>query len=290
MDFSANFGVNIQFTSSAQIATYTFSIVSGSNALTGTTLASQTKSFTSSLGNLSSVLDFNVTSSYTNFNPGDKVFFRLQQVTSSNTYTASLLSTGDLTPYTGLRNSISTATTGINPFATSSAAPFISSSNGTDTLYLNESLSSFKDYLFLSQTSSADLHPTYGNIDYTFSPKVGDVILLYYNNNRQVQELNIISAIKNSSILELKVSPNLASALSVSSYTNSTINKLLLLSKLSDETNVNLVFDKEDGTTSYGFVIPDNLSPDVLKNIDTITRNVKAKILSTNQGITINTV
>ena len=285
MDFSANFGVNIQFGSFPQSASYNFSITSGS-----TTLASQTKSFTSSLGNLSSVLDFNVTSSYSNFNPGDKVLFKLQQVTSSNNYTASLLNTGDLTPYTGLRNTISTATTGINPFATSSVAPFISSSNGTDTLYLNESLSSFKDYLFLSQTSSANLHTTYGNVDYTFSPKVGDVILLYYNNNAQVQELNIVSAIKNSSILELKLAPNLASNLSVSSYTNSTINKLLLLSKIPDETNINLVFDKEDGTTSYGFVIPDNLSPDVLKNIDTITRNVKAKILSTNQGITINTV
>jgi hypothetical protein len=285
MDFSANFGVNIQFPTAAQSASYTFSIISGS-----TTLVSETKSFTSSLGNLSSILDFNVTSSYANFNPGDRVFFRLQQITSSDNYTASLLNTGDLTPYTGLKNTISTATTGINPFATSSATPFISSSNGTDTLYLNESLSSFKDYLYLSQTSSADLHPTYGNIDYTFSPKVGDVILLYYNNNTQVQELNIVSAIKNSSILELKVSPNLASALSVSSYTNNTINKLLLLSKIPDETNINLVFDKEDGTTSYGFVIPDNLSPDVLKNIDTITRNVKTKILSTSQGITINTV
>jgi len=285
MDFSANFGVNIQFPTAAQSASYTFSIVSGS-----TTLVSETKSFTSSLGNLSSVLEFNVTSSYANFNPGDKVYFRLQQVTSSNNYTASLLSTGDRTPYTGLKNTISTATTGINPFATSSAAPFISSSNGTDTLYLNESLSSFKDYLFLSQTSSADLHPVYGNIDYTFTPKVGDVLLLYYNNNTQVQELNIVSAIKNSSILELKVSPNLASNLAVSSYTSGTINKLLLLSKLPDETNINLIFDKEDGTTSYGFVIPDNLSPDVLRNIDTITRNVKAKILSTNQGITINTV
>ena len=285
MDFSANFGVNIQFPTAAQSASYTFSIISGS-----TTLASQTKTFTSTPGNLSSVLDFNVTSSYANFNPGDRVFFRLQQVTSSNNYTASLLNTGDLTPYTGLRNTISTATTGINPFATSSVAPFISSSNGTDTLYLNESLSSFKDYLYLSQTSSADLHPIYGNIDYTFSPKVGDVILLYYNNNTQIQELNIISAIKNSSILELKVSPNLASALSVSSYTNNTINRLLLLSKIPDETNINLVFDKEDGTTSYGFVIPDNLSPDVLKNIDTITRNIKTKILSTNSGIIINTV
>ena len=285
MDFSANFGVNIQFGSFPQSASYVFSIISGS-----TTLASQTKTFTSSLGNLSSVLDFNVTSSYTNFNPGDKIFFRLLQSVSTGYYTASLLNTGDLTPYTGLRNTISTATTGINPFATSSAAPFISSSNGTDTLYLNESLSSFKDYLYLSETSSADLHPIYGNIDYTFSPKVGDVILLYYNNNTQLQELNIISAIKNSSILELKVSPSLASTLSVSSYTNNTINKLLLLSKKPDETNINLVFDKENGTTSYGFIIPDNLSPDVLKNIDTITRQVKTKILSTNQGITINTV
>lgn len=285
MDFSANFGIDIQFPTPAQSASYTFSIVSGS-----TTLASQTKTFISTPGNLSSVLEFNVSSSYANFNPGDRVFFRLQQVTSSDNYTAFLLNTGDRTPYTGLKNTISTATTGINPFATSSATPFISSSNGTDTLYLNESLSSFKDYLFLSQTSSADLHPIYGNIDYTFSPKVGDVLLLYYNNNTQVQELNIISAVKNSSILELKVSPNLASTLSVSSYTNNTINRLLLLSKIPDETNINLIFDKEDGTTSYGFVIPDNLSPEVLRNIDVITRNVKAKILSNQSGITINTV
>ena len=280
MDFSANFGVNIQFGSFPQSASYSFSIISGS-----TTLASQTKTFTSSLGNLSSVLEFNVTSSYTNFNPGDKIFFRLSQSTSTNLYTASLLNTGDRTPYTGLKNTISTATTGINPFATSSAAPFISSSNGTDTLYLNESLSSFKDYLFLSQTSSADLHPTYGNVDYTFSPKVGDVILLYYNNNTQVQELNIVSAVKNNSILELKVSPNLASTLSVSSYTSGTINKLLLLSKIPDETNINLSFDKEDGQTSYGFVIPDNLSPEVLKNIDTIARQVKQKLLSSGNAV-----
>jgi hypothetical protein len=282
MDFSANFGVNIQFPTAVQSASYTFSIVSGS-----TTLASQTKTFTSSLGNLSSVLDFNVTSSYTNFNPGDKIFFRLLQSVSTGSYTASLLNTGDLTPYTGLRNSISTATTGINPFATSSAAPFISSSNGTDTLFLNESLSSFKDYLYLSETSSADLHPIYGNIDYTFSPKVGDVILLYYNNSTQVQELNVVTAgiIPNGSVFAIKVSPNLVSTLSVSSYTNNTINKLLLLSKIPDETNINLVFNKENGQTSYGFIIPDNLSPDVLKNIDTITRQVKQKLLSNGNTI-----
>ena len=61
-----------------------------------------------------------------------------------------------------------------------------------------------------------------------------------------------------------------------------------MLSKVADETNINLIFDKEDGQTSYGFLIPENLSPDVLQNIDTITRQVKVKILTDQSGITLN--
>jgi len=286
MAFIANFGINFQFGSYPQSASYTFSIVSGS-----TTLSSQTLPFTSSAGNLATTFTFNTTSSFKDYTPGDQVYFKLQQVTSSNNYTASLLSTGDRTVYTGLRNSIGVSTIGINPFATSSLGQFVSQSNGIDTLYLNKSLSGFKDYLYLPATSSVSLHTAYGNINNTFSPKVGDVILIYYNNNAQVQELNIVSAQLNSSILELKVSPNLVSNLAINgSYSNSTISKLLFLSKLPDETNINLYFDKLDGQTSYGFLIPDNLSPDVLKNIDTITKQVKQKILTTNQGLTINTV
>ena len=90
--------------------------------------------------------------------------------------------------------------------------------------------------------------------------------------------------------MEIKVSPNLVNSLAISNYTNNTISKLVLLSKLPDETNINLIFDKEDGQTSYGFAIPDNLSPDVLKNIDIITRQVKQKLLSNQSGITISTV
>jgi hypothetical protein len=286
MAFTANFGINFQFGSYPQSASYTFSVVSGS-----TTLSSQIIPFTSSVGNLSSTLNFNVTSSFKDFNPGDQIYFKLQQVTSSNNYTASLLTTGDRTIYTGLRNSIGISTVGINPFATSSLGQFVSQSNGIDTLYLNKSLSGLKDYLYLPATSSISLHEAYGNINNTFSPKVGDVILLYYNNNTQIQELNIVSAQLNSSILELKVSPNLVSNLAINgSYSSNTISKLLLLSKVPDETNINLYFDKLDGQTSYGFLIPDDLSPDVLKNIDTITKQVKQKILTTNQGLTINTV
>ena len=290
MDFTANFGVNFTYGSANLPTTYSFSIISGSNALTGTIIASQSLAWTSSIGNLSNTFNFNVTSSFRDFNPGDQIYFKLQQFTASVNYTASLASTGDKTIYTGLRNAIGTSTIGINPFATSSLGQFVSQSNGVDTIYLNRSLSGFKDYLYQPAISSISLHPIYGNVDNTFSPKVGDVLLLYYNNNTQVQEVNVISAILNSSVFEIKVSPNLVNSLALSNYTANTISKLVLLSKLPDETNINLIFDKEDGQTSYGFAIPSNLSPDVLKNIDTITRQVKQKILSNQSGITISTV
>jgi hypothetical protein len=282
MYFSANFGIDFAYTSSAQTATYTFSIVSGS-----TTLVSQSKSFTSAPGALSTTFEFNVTSSFRDFNPGDQIYFKLQQVTSSNVYTASILNTGDKTPYTGLKNVIGTSTLGINPFASSSAGQFISASNGVDELYFNRSLTGFKDYLYLPETSSAALHSSYGNIDYTFSPKVGDVILLYYNNGTQVQELNVITAgiIPNGSVFAIKVSPNLVSNLAIPAYSSGTISEAIILSKIPDETNINLVFDKEDGRTSYGFVIPENLSPEILKNIDVITRQVKQKLLSSGNAV-----
>ena len=44
--------------------------------------------------------------------------------------------------------------------------------------------------------------------------------------------------------------------------------------------NVQLTFNKKPGQTSYGFLIPENLSPDVLNNIDTITSQVKQKLVN----------
>ena len=49
-------------------------------------------------------------------------------------------------------------------------------------------------------------------------------------------------------------------------------------------------FQLKPGNTSFGFLVPDNLSPDVLKNIDTITRQVQQKLLTNGQGLTINTI
>jgi hypothetical protein len=51
------------------------------------------------------------------------------------------------------------------------------------------------------------------------------------------------------------------------------------LKKNKDETNILLTFTKLFGNPSFGFVIPDNIHPDVLNSIDTITKEVKQKLL-----------
>ena len=113
-----------------------------------------------------------------------------------------------------------------------------------------------------------------------FYPKIGDIIIVYYNNGSQFQELNISNVTINNSKLTLGVTPTLVSNLITGSYDANTVSELILLSKIPDETNINLTFDKVDGQTSYGFLIPQNLSPEVLNNIDKITKQVKQKLLS----------
>jgi hypothetical protein len=288
MAFSTNFGINIQFPQTASSVTYKFDLFyNPTGTTTSSSIGSQTQTFTSTTSSLVGTLNFIVTSSFRDYAPGDQVTFQLRQYGVTGSLTSSLASTGDGTVYTGLKNSLNPS--GISPFATTGSGQFISGSNNVDTLTFNQSLSSFIDYQYLPATSSVSLHNTYGNVDYTFSPKVGDVILLYYNNNTQYQELNI-SRVTPGTKYSITVSPNLVSNLASGSYTSNTISKVILLSKIPDETNINLSFDKTDGSTSYGFLIPDNLSPDVLKNIDTITRQVKQKLLSSQAAVTINTV
>ena len=288
MAFSTNFGINVQFPTAASSVTYKFDLFyNPTTTTTSSSIGTQTQTFTSSVNSLSGILNFTVTSSFRDFTPGDQITFQLRQYGVSGNLTSSLLSTGDGTVYTGLKNALGFS--GINPNATTGSGQFISGSNGVDTLTFNQSLSSFVDYQYLPATSSVSLHNAYGNVDNTFSPKVGDVIFLYYNNNTQYQELNI-SRVNPGTKYSIGVTPNLVTNLSAGTYAANTVSKVLLLSKVPDETNINLSFDKDDDVTSYGFLIPDNLSPDLLKNIDTITRQVKQKILSSQSGITINTI
>jgi hypothetical protein len=234
---------------------------------------------------LSDVLNFKVSTPSTPFAVGDKISYEF--ITGSNgfnttNFTASILAGGSFS------NQLSEYQVGSNPFATSSLSPFISGSLN-NTLILNSSLSYFKDYLFMPTGSSPitenKLFNVYGDVDYNFSPKAGDFISIYYSGG--YFESSILNAYSDiSGKINLTVSSELPSNLTKLAFANGDITKFIILSKVNDETNLILTFDKKPGNTSLGFIIPNNLHPDVLDNIDVITKEVKQKLLDlgTNSG------
>jgi len=122
------------------------------------------------------------------------------------------------------------------------------------------------------------LFDTYGDVDYNFSPKAGDFISIYYSGGYfESSILNVHTDI--SGKINLIVSAELPSNLTKLAFANGDITKFIILSKVDDETNLILTFDKKSGNTSLGFIIPNNLHPDVLANIDVITKEVKQKLI-----------
>ena len=74
------------------------------------------------------------------------------------------------------------------------------------------------------------------------------------------------------------------------SIANNTLNNFLILTRIKDETNASIIYKKRSGKTSYGFILPDNLSPEVLAKIDTITREVKQKLINEQQTVEVNSI
>ena len=240
---------------------------------------------------LSNTLYFNVSTDFTQFTINDKIGFEF--VTGSggfNTtnFTASVLGYNANSNVGALYNQLQQDQLGNNPFANDSSGtkPFISGSY-LNSLVLNSSLSYFRDYLFLPTVSSPTpstntLYKTYGNIENTFSPKIGDYVAVYYPNGYFESSISNVY-FDGSGKLNLDLSNELPSYLKKSVYVDGDVTKFLLLSKINDETNVVLQFNKTvDQPTSLGFIIPNNLHPDVLANIDSITKEVKQKLVDFN--------
>jgi hypothetical protein len=231
-------------------------------------------------GTLDQTLTFNIDRGYGNTNyvtatNGNTLKFQLKLngITTSN-YTASLRSTD------GLKIGSLAISTGYSNIA----CPYIDSI-GSSSITFDQELSSFynKGYLFspnpLNGTVNS-LYGTYGDVDYQFAPKANDIVLLYLSDN-SILEYTVLSV--NTSTSTGKLTLNLDSPLSniaKSDLGASTFKRFLLLSRIDDETNVILNFIKRDGKTSYGFLIPETISSTVLSNIDTITKEVKQKLLN----------
>ena len=213
---------------------------------------------------------------YNSFTIGDKIAFKLRLVNASNNNITASLATGNNGFVSIGSLALSTGYSVIN------TCPYTLNSSDSSFSF-NTQISSFygSNYFYSPNPTSGSistLYDEYGDVDYAFNPKPYDLLLLYLSDDT-ILEYSILSV----DLVGGQLSLTLDAPLSTLSKTNlaaGNYKRFLLLSRIKDETNVILNFTKRDGKTSYGFLIPEDISQSVLDNIDTITREVKQKLLN----------
>jgi cold shock CspA family protein len=223
---------------------------------------------------------FNINVPSINLEAGEKLIFRFQMegndVPSSN-FTASIA-----------QGSLKISSLAVATGYTSTNIPFFNSASivtgsNIDEIVLSSGVSGFHggDYTFVPNPltgSLNSLYDEYGDVDYPFEINPYDIALIYLSDGTYI-ETRILQVYKQSGLIRLKLDISLSNTLKAE-LANQTYKRFLILSRKIDETNVILSFTKREGKTSYGFLIPENLSTEVLANIDTITREVKQKLIN----------
>jgi hypothetical protein len=231
---------------------------------------------------------FNINQNGVSLDTGDKLTFKLVlEGSSTSNFTASI-SQGSLN-IASLAASTGYASTDCPYFDSSSISASMASSNN-NIITLDSGVTNFhnNNYQFVPNPLSgsiSSLYDEYGDVDYPFSIKLYDIAITYLSDKTFVESRIISTSLSATSLLQLHLDAPLSNFYATN-LMSGTYKSFLILSRVNDETNAHAVFRKRDGKTSYGFIIPDNLAPDVLANIDTITRQVKQKLLADQQGST----
>jgi cold shock CspA family protein len=229
---------------------------------------------------------FNIDTSTLNLSTNDKLEVKLvlkTPPTVTNDFTSSI-SQGSLT--------ISSLTPSIGYVSTT--CPFlVTSSISNNELKLSSGITNLYDdgYIFAPNPTnlpSSSLYPIYGDVDYPFVIKPYDIILLYLSDGTYVEYRVLNLRIESGQLIMTLDLP--LSSTTKTEIQNNSLNRFLILTRIQDETNAYVIYNKRPGKTSYGFIIPDNLSPEVLANIDTITKEVKQKLLNEQQTIEVNSI
>jgi hypothetical protein len=236
---------------------------------------------------------------------GDKVVFRFfchtTSAGSNKVESASLSpflsSTLQSTSWTWIfsGNTYSPGILEVNPTAQSQAATAsICNDQLHNSFVLGSSLSDFysPSYYFNPLTTAysasyAPLYQEYGYIAYPFQLEPYDKILIQIENqNGFIFEYNIaqIATDGNGNV-------NILIQEDINGYfrdgTCNSFYQIVFLKRVPDETSVILNLVKQPGKTSYGFILPQNISPDVLDNIDNITKNVKLQLLDAGSNVIV---
>jgi hypothetical protein len=216
------------------------------------------------------------------------VVFKLTQGgMSSANYTASLVAGSTLT--------VGTIALGAGgyAFATTSSGYFIQDLENFDSNYATITLSSnlaqygvgyqFVPYFVsASVTYSSSLYSKYGDINTPFQPQYGDKVVMI-DNGGTAQDLDVYSFSGNVITVVGDILNNWV-------LDPTLVKTFLLLRKYNDEQNVILTYNKPNGATSYGFLIPETINPLVISNINALQANVQAQLLSTQASSNINNV
>jgi hypothetical protein len=147
-----------------------------------------------------------------------------------------------------------------------------------------------------SRSYTSSLYDRYGDVDYPFQLGPMDIFSAYdisgsYFETRITNVEKVTGTLGSNQYIVLTFADDVPETLGSTSLGGNgqlvalsvAKNKpaqFLFLARIQDETNAYLKFRKRPGQTSYGFLIPENLSPDVLAKIDTITKEVKQKLIS----------
>jgi hypothetical protein len=240
---------------------------------------------------------FAINNSNINANQGDKVTVRfLQTSTSTANYTASFSNSGQLT-VSSLSVSTGYASTTCLPdgyFNSASLAISASITGSNDEIIFSQGVSSFygSNYLFVPNPltgSQNTLFDEYGFVDYPFQINPYDIIVVGLSDGTYIESkvLSINTPDSADPLLRVKLDSPLPALLrtDLANSGGGLYRYFLVLSRKQDETNAHLTFKKRDGKTSYGFIIPNDISPDVLAKIDIITKEVKQKLINEQSAI-----
>jgi hypothetical protein len=225
---------------------------------------------------------------------GDVITASLQfNFTSSNNVTLSL-SPGNF-QISSLSNAV-----GNYPYTTAAISNFdvtASISSSYNTLVFNKEIYNFykPNYVFRPQGSGSYSSSLYNNFinevnDLPFQLGQGDIFYSVTSTGLISETLvqSVIVDNDNGKVFVYLVSPfNPQLFTDIEAGVGKSKLELVFLRQVPDETNINLRFPKRPGLTSYGFLLPGDLAPDIIKNIDTITSQVKTKLLADQQGTTI---
>ena len=127
------------------------------------------------------------------------------------------------------------------------------------------------------------LYPYYGDTVYPFNPTTNDVLIMQVSDSTYYQANILAAGIDPATqLLTLTLDKNLPSRLIDDIVAVSqTYKRLIVVKRYEDEQNVILQYKKPPGDTSYGFLIPETISEEVLLKINTLQSSVQTQLLST---------